>query len=118
MTIDPQPVVRLLERLERHSRLDVLCHEFDNAVAKAFRRDIRSLGWLLKSCPDLMTPGEAREALVELRKRYLVVPSEFQDLIDQAIAEIERLPQVGGPGHPRKAPVRMPSPSDALQETR
>jgi len=118
MTLDPHPVVRLLERIERHSRLDVLCYEFDNGVAKAFRRDIRSLGWLLTSCPDLMTTGEIREALVELRKRYLVVPSEFQDLIGQALAEIERLPRVRAAGQPRTLPARKPSPSDELQETR
>jgi hypothetical protein len=118
MTLDPHAVVRLLERIERHSRLDVLCYEFDNGVAKAFRQDIRSLGWLLKSCPDLMTTGEIREALVELRKRYLVVPSEFQDLIDQALAEIERLPGVRAAGQPRTLPARRPSPSDELQETR
>src|SRR6266511_5180408 len=117
MTLDPHPVVRLLERIVRHSRIDVLCYEFDNGVAKAFRRDIRSLGCLLKSCHDLMTTGEIREALVALRKRYLMVPSEFQDLIDQAITEIERLPQLRGAGQPR-TPVRMPSPSNELQETR
>lgn len=90
LILDPRPVVCLLERIERHARLETLCQEFDNGVAKAFRRDIRSLGWLLKSCPDLMSADEVREALRELRKRYLVVPSEFQDLIDQAIREIEQ----------------------------
>ena len=110
MTLDPQAVVRLLERIERHSRLEVLCQEFDNGVAKAFRRDIRSLGWLLRSCPDLMTPPEIRDALRELRKRYLVVPSEFQDLIDQAIGEIERLPQLS------PAPAAAERPLGLLQE--
>jgi hypothetical protein len=104
MLIAPQPIVHLLERIDRHPRLDTLCHEFDNAVAKAFRRDVRSLGWLLRSCPDLMSRNEIREALRELRKRYLVVPSEFQDLIDRAMAELERLPGVVAPETPESSP--------------
>jgi len=91
MTMDPRPIVLLLDQIDRSARLETLCHEFDNGVAKAFRRDVRSLAWLLRSCPDLLGAGELRDALSELRKRYLVVPSEFQDLIDQAIREINRL---------------------------
>jgi hypothetical protein len=91
MAIYPEAVVDLLDRIDRHARLDVLCREFDSGVAKAFRRDIHSLAWLLKSCPDAMADAEIRDALVELRKRYLVVPSEFQHLIDQAIARTEHL---------------------------
>jgi len=91
MAIYPEAVVDLLDRIDRHARLDVLCREFDSGVAKAFRRDIRSLAWLLKSRPDAMADAEIRDALVELRKRYLVVPSEFQDLIDQAIGRTEHL---------------------------
>ena len=92
MTVDPRPIVLLLDRIDRSARLETLCHEFDNGVAKAFRRDIRSLSWLLRSCPDLLGQGEMRDALIELRKLYLVVPSEFRDLIDQAIRVVEELP--------------------------
>jgi len=89
MTMDAKPIVHLLDRIDRSARLETLCHEFDNGVAKAFRRDVRSLSWLLRSCPDVLGEGELRDALLELRKRYLVVPSEFQDLIDQAIQELD-----------------------------
>jgi hypothetical protein len=91
MAIHSEAVVDLLERIDRHARLDVLCQEFDSGVAKAFRRDIHNLAGFLKSCPDAMAEAEVRDALVELRKRYLVVPSEFQHLIDQAIGETERV---------------------------
>src|SRR5690242_11455771 len=89
MTMDAKPIVHLLDQIDRSARLETLCHEFDNGVAKAFRRDVRSLSWLLRSCPDVLGEGELRDALLELRKRYLVVPSEFQDLIDQAIQELD-----------------------------
>ena len=95
MSTDPQPIVYLLEQIDRNARLEVLCHEFDNGVAKAFRRDVRSLAWLLRSCPDALAETELRDALCELRKRYTVVPSEFQDLLDRAISEAERLQVVG-----------------------
>jgi hypothetical protein len=93
MTMDPRPILLLLDRIDRSARLETLCQEFDNGVAKAFRRDVRSLSWLLRSCPDLLGEGEMRDALIELRKRYLVVPSEFQDLIDQALRAVARLPR-------------------------
>jgi hypothetical protein len=95
MTTDPQPIVCLLEQIDRNARLEVLCQEFDNGVAKAFRRDVRSLAWLLRSCPEVLGDTELRDALCELRKRYTVVPSEFQDLLDRAIREAERL-EAGG----------------------
>lgn len=91
MATHSEVVVDLLERIDRHARLDVLCREFDSGVAKAFRRDIHSLAWFLKTCPEAMAEAEIRDALVELRKRYLVVPSEFQHLIDLAIGQTEHL---------------------------
>jgi hypothetical protein len=95
MSTDPQPIVYLLDQIDRNARLEVLCREFDNGVAKAFRRDVRSLAWLLRSCPEALGETELRDALFELRKRYTVVPSEFQDLLDRAIREAERL-EAGG----------------------
>jgi hypothetical protein len=89
MPFETVAVVRILERIERHPRLQVLCNEFDNAVAKAFQRDVRSLRWVLGSCPDLLSAKEIAQALTNLRNRYLVVPSEFRDLIDNAVAEAD-----------------------------
>ena len=42
--------------------------------------------------------------LLELRKRYLDVPSGFRDLIDQAISEIERFSIERVPEAPEAAP--------------
>jgi hypothetical protein len=89
MPFEPLSIARILERIERHPRLQVLCNEFDNAVAKAFRGDVHSLRWLVRSCPDLLTAKEVAQALTNLRNRYLVVPSEFRDLIDDAVAETD-----------------------------
>jgi hypothetical protein len=78
MTVDPRPIVLLLDRIDRSARLETLCHEFDNGVAKAFRG---------------------------------TVPSEFQDLIDQAIRAVERLPdaadELGRPVGPVGGPEEL-----------
>jgi hypothetical protein len=92
LILDDESVVRLLGRIERQARLDPMIMGLSSDAAMTVRGDIRTLGWLLRSCPDFMTPSEARTMLLELRKRYLDVPSEFRDLIDQAISEIERFP--------------------------
>lgn len=91
MTFNTQPVVQVLDRIEHHPRLDILCGEFDSAIAKAFRGDVRSVSYLLRKGADSVAPNEVRLALKQLRRRYLVVPSEFQDLMDQALDEIERM---------------------------
>jgi hypothetical protein len=36
-----------------------------------------------------LTAKEVAQALTNLRNRYLVVPSEFRDLIDDAVAETD-----------------------------
>jgi hypothetical protein len=100
MPFEPLSVVQVLERIERHPRLETLCREFDNAVAQAFQRDVRSLRWLLRSCPDLLSAREVAQALTNLRARYLVVPSEFRDLIDDAVAETDPILRESGPWRP------------------
>jgi hypothetical protein len=88
MALDPQPVIRILDRIDNHPRIDTLCYDFDNSAAQAFRRDVRSLAWFLRSCPDLLNADEIAQGLTNLRNRYLVAPSEFRDLIEDAIAAI------------------------------
>jgi hypothetical protein len=119
MILDDESVVRLLERIERQARVDPIITDLSSDAAMTVRGDIRTLGWLLRSCPDFMTPSEARAMLLELRKRYLDVPSEFRDLIDQAISEIERFPVERFPEAPEAArswvsPARAPYPNEEL----
>jgi len=96
MQFDARSFISLLDRIEHHPRLEILCYEFDSAIARAFRQDVRSLAWMLHSSPDLMTANQLGQALVNLHNRYLVVPSEFRDLIEDAIVKTHSVPPAPG----------------------
>jgi len=110
MQFDARSFISLLDRIEHHPRLEILCYEFDSAIARAFRQDVRSLAWMLHSSPDLMTADQLGQALTNLRNRYLVVPSEFRDLIEDAIVKTHSVPPA--PGESRSIAGMSPTDGD------